>query len=247
MLLIIVIELSSINTAVADTTTQTSSQQSHATVSPEQVANYLSGKFNPAKHPAFVKVPKKYANRAGYYMRKEAFDAFKKMYAAAKKDKVNLVIRSATRNFFYQKSIWDRKWKAKRKKIPQSLQRVRNILQFSSMPGTSRHHWGTDIDLNSFNNAWFSTGEGLKVFNWLSKHAATYGFCRPYSPKGQQRLTGYNEEKWHWSYYPLASQMLKDAEGLLTDDKIVGFAGSEHAKSLAIVKNYVFGVHPSCR
>jgi len=217
------------------------------TTSPNEVENYLSGKFNPKLHPAFVKVPQRYANRKGYYLRKEALDAFKRMHEAARKDKVNLIIRSAARNFEYQKYIWNRKWKERSKRFPNHKSRVENILKFNSMPGTSRHHWGTEVDLNSFNNNWFTYGEGLKLFNWMNANAHKYGFCQPYTAKNSTRLTGYNEEKWHWSYKPLSKLMLADAEGLLNDNKISGFSGSKHAASLAIVKNYVFGVHPSCR
>jgi len=217
------------------------------TISEKEVENYLTGKFNPAKHPAFVRVPERYANRKGHYLRQEAFDAYKKMYEAARKENISLVIRSASRNFDYQKRIWNRKWKDKRNSIPDSKKRVLNILQYSSMPGTSRHHWGTEVDLNSFNNQWFTYGKGLKLFNWMTNNAHKYGFHRPYTAKNKDRLTGYNEEKWHWSYTPLSKLMLADANGLITDDKISGFSGSQHAKTLSIVKNYIFGIHPSCR
>jgi len=216
-------------------------------ISANEVENYLSGKFTPEKHPAFVKVPRRYANRSGFYLRKEAFEAYKKMYEAAKKDKVNLVIRSATRNFKYQRWIWDRKWRDKSKSFPNTKQRAQNILNYNSMPGTSRHHWGTEVDLNSFKNSWFSYGEGLKLFNWMNANAHKYGFCRPYTAKTENRKTGYNEEKWHWSYAPLSKLMLNDVNGLITDKKLTGFAGSEHAVSLSIVKNYIFGIDPSCR
>ena len=226
---------------------QSNIQASAQQLSTQDVENYLTGKFNPKTHKAFVSVAKRYANRSGYYLRQEAYEAFKRMHAAAKKDKVNLIIRSAARNFDYQKSIWNRKWRDKRKRYPNTKKRVQNILQYSSMPGTSRHHWGTEIDLNSFNNDWFGYGKGLKLFNWLNANAPKYGFQRPYTAKNAQRPTGYNEEKWHWSYTPLSRLMLKDAESILTDEKITGFSGSEHAKSLSIVKNYIFGVHPSFR
>jgi len=221
--------------------------QAVITITANEVENYLTGKFKPAKHPAFVKVPERYANRKGYYLRQEAFNAFKQMHAAARKDKVNLIIRSAARNFDYQKWIWNRKWKEKGKSIPNPKSRVENILKYNAMPGTSRHHWGTEVDLNSFNNGWFTYAKGLKLFNWMNTNAHKYGFHRPYTDKNSERPTGYNEEKWHWSYTPLSTLMLRDAEGLLTDHKISGFFGSEYAASLSIVKNYIFGVHPSCR
>lgn len=231
----------------ADNHTDPISQNVKKEISSKEVESYLTGKFSPEKHPAFSRVPEKYANRKGYYLRKETLNAFKEMHAAALKDNVNLIIRSASRNFDYQKRIWNRKWSEKRKQFPDSKRRVQDILKYSSMPGTSRHHWGTEIDLNSFNNNWFGSGKGKKLFDWMTNNAHKYGFCRPYSKKNEKRLTGYNEEKWHWSYRPLSKEMLKDAETALADNKIRGFSGSEHAEGLSIVKNYIFGIHPSCR
>jgi len=210
------------------------------------VESYLMGHFNPKKHEAFAKVPAKYANRSGYYLRKEALNAFIQMHKAARKDGVKLIIRSATRNFNYQKGIWERKWR-KQKKSRSPKNKALNILRLSSMPGTSRHHWGTEVDLNAFNNKWFTKGRGLKLFNWLNNNASKYGFSRPYTQKGKQRPTGYNEEKWHWSYTPLSIPMLRDARLALDDSKITGFSGSQTAKKIAVVKNYIFGVSQTCQ
>lgn len=213
---------------------------------PSEIENYLMGKFNPRKHNAFVKVPERYANRKGYYLRKSAFEAFKKMYEAARKDGVKLIIRSATRNFDSQKRIWERKWRAQ-KKSRSSVDKARNILQENSMPGSSRHHWGTEIDLNAFKNDWFEYDQGLKLFRWMNKNAAKYGFYRPYTKKDDNRATGYNEERWHWSYTPLSIPMLRDASMALSDKKITGFLGSETATQIGVVKNYILGVNESCR
>lgn len=218
--------------------------------------NYLMGHFNPKKKEGFVKINKKYASRSGMYLRKEAFDAFKKMRAAARKEGVYLKIRSATRNFVYQKGIWEKKWLGKRqlsdgtnaaKDIASPKLRALKILQYSSMPGTSRHHWGTEVDLNSFNNAWFEKGKGLKLFNWMNANAAKYGFHRPYTEKNETRPHGYNEEKWHWSYTPLSIPMTQDAARVLRDEHIKGFLGSKTAKKIGVVDRYILGVHESCR
>jgi len=134
------------------------------------------------------------------------------MYNAAKADGIDLVVRSATRNFSYQRGIWERKWSGKTKlsdgvnaatDITVDRDRAVKIMNYSAMPGASRHHWGTDIDLNSFNNSYFESGTGLKVYKWLEQNAHKYGYCRPYTPKNNGR-TGYEEEKWHWSYTPLS-------------------------------------------
>ena len=170
--------------------------------------DFIMGKFDPTSHTDFVEIDTKYADRSGLYLQKEAYISFVKMYNAALKDGVSFVIKSATRNFDYQKGIWERKWKGETtlsngvnlgKSKLTNLEKAKMILEYSSMPGSSRHHWGTDIDLNAFNNAYFEEGEGAKVYNWLVKNASDYGFCRPYSAKGDQRPYGYNDEKWHWS------------------------------------------------
>jgi LAS superfamily LD-carboxypeptidase LdcB len=213
------------------------------------------GKFKPANHGDFVEIPIKYADRPGQYLRKETFAAFQKMYEAAAKDGVILQIRSATRNFDDQKRIWENKWTGKTlledntnaaRDIKQNLARAKKILEYSSMPGTSRHHWGTDMDLNAFTNEWFDTGEGLKLYQWMQKYAYSYGFCQPYSKMGSDRKTGYFEEKWHWTYMPLSVKYTKAAKKMIKNRMITGFLGSETATEIDMVKNYILGISPSC-
>jgi len=63
------------------------------------------------------------------------------------------------------------------------------------MPTASRHHWGTDVDINSVDPDYFLNGTGLQEYEWLKKNAYKYGFCQPYSPKDSvHRSTGYNLE-----------------------------------------------------
>ena len=115
------------------------------------------------------------------------------------------------------------------------------------MPGTSRHHWGTDIDLNSFENSWFESGEGLVVYNFLVENAEKFGFCQPYTPKGESRPNGYEEEKWHWSYMPVSGRLTGLAESILRDTAISGFQGAEAAAEIQVVEHYVLGINPDCR
>jgi LAS superfamily LD-carboxypeptidase LdcB len=129
---------------------------------------------------------------------------------------------------------------------PDPKARALKILNYSAMPGTSRHHWGTDIDLNALNNKYFGEGEGLKVYQWLTTHAAEYGFCQPYSKKGALRPEGYNEEKWHWSYLPVAKPLTDLAKQQLKNDMIKGFKGAEAATQIDVVKNYVLGINQDC-
>ncbi|GLR17881.1 M15 family metallopeptidase [Portibacter lacus] len=207
--------------------------------------NMLMGHFDPAKHKDYVVVEAKYADRSGMYIHKDTYNAFLLMREAARLDSVNLVIRSATRNFDYQKGIWERKWE-KESAIKDPVTRALKILEYSSMPGTSRHHWGSDIDLNNFNNSWFEKGEGLRMWNWLEEHAAEFGFCRPYTAKDELRPNGYQEERWHWSYMPLSKYFMSMAKEKHSDSEINGFKGAEVADEINVVENYVMGVNKQC-
>ncbi len=212
--------------------------------------NYLLGRFDPAIDSRFTQITSSHAKGSAVnrFLRKEAFEAFKKMSKAAKKDGVNLFIVSATRNFEYQKKIWEDKWNGKIKvdgndlsTIPYSNERAIKILLYSAMPGTSRHHWGTDIDINETEDKYFKTEEGKKVYQWLSAHAAEFGFCQPYTPKSTGR-TGYEEEKWHWSYMPLSKDLLQEYIYQIRYEDINGFLGSETAQPLQVIEGYVNGV-----
>ncbi len=216
---------------------------------------YLMGKYDPATHKDFVLIPKKYADRDDRFLRKDVLEAFKLMYEAASKDSVFLQIRSATRNFENQKMIWEKKWTGKTlledninaaTQIHTDVDRAKKILEYSSMPGSSRHHWGTDVDFNNFENEWFETGTGLKLYQWMVENANKFGFCQPYSAMGSDRNSGYFEERWHWTYVPVSGKLTELARTALTDDKIYGFLGSQTANEIGVVQNYVLGISPTC-
>ncbi len=218
--------------------------------------NKVMGRFDPKMDDHFVLIDEQYADRPGMYLHSETYEAFKRMHAAAKSDQVQLIIRSATRNFYRQKEIWEAKWTGKRlieegedlsKTTPDPVTRALKILRWSSMPGTSRHHWGTDIDINAFNNEYFETGEGKIVYGWMQSHASDYGFCQPYTEKDASRPNGYNEERWHWSYKPLADRYMQTAQAELKNEKIAGFLGSETAPKINVVEKYVFGISSACQ
>ncbi|MEM8562953.1 MAG: M15 family metallopeptidase, partial [Pseudomonadota bacterium] len=94
--------------------------------------------------------------------------------------------------------------------------KVRAILRYSALPGSSRHHWGTDLDV--YDAAAIEPGYRLQlspqevetggVFDamhcWLDECMATgasFGFYRPYHiDRG-----GVAPERWHLSYAPIAT------------------------------------------
>ena len=248
-------------------------------------SEWLLGQLDYSKDTRFTVIPRKYSNLAGRYLHKEALRAFYIMEAEAQKDGVQLIILSAARNFDYQSSIWERKWKKELSQLQTRLANERlyerdstqlrpkytqaiakNILSYSAMPGTSRHHWGTEIDLNSFENSYFQHGQGFKVYAWLTKNAAKFGFCQAYTKKATSltsahRQHGYNEERWHWSYVPLACPLLQAyikkidyensdlIDGRLRATKKVSlprFSGDTLARKLKVIEHYAAGIAPQC-
>mgnify|MGYP002636539355 CR=1 FL=1 len=221
----------------------------------EQIhANALLGKNNPSTNPDFIQVPSEMASQSGMWLHRSAFAAFKRMRVKAGEDGVVLTIISATRTFEQQKSIWERKWTGAKKvdgmdlsvSIIDPSKRAKKILEYSSMPGTSRHHWGTDIDINSLSNDYFSTGKGKKEYEWLRDNAHQFGFCQPYSPKGDERVNGYEMEKWHWSYMPLAKEYLSWYTKKVKAENLNGFKGADALLFDEVLK-YVTGISLDCR
>ena len=200
--------------------------------------DFILGKFDYKNDSSFVKINTNHSSKI-IYLNKVVYDAFKKMHRSAKKDGINLIVISGTRNFYEQKSIWERKWNKYKNLEP--LDRAKKILEYSSMPTTSRHHWGTDMDLNNFNNSYFEKGKGKKEYEWLLKNANDFGFYQVYTNKENGR-TGYNLEKWHWSYLPLASRYLNYYNKHITYLDISDFKGSELAEKAKMITEYVNGI-----
>ena len=224
---------------------------------PTAPVSYLTGRFAPEKHPAFVSL-------AGYgiptrgrpiLVRQETAEALRALHAALKKDhpKMPFWVTSGTRNWYSQKSIWERKWNGRtlvggkrlNQSIPDPTRRAKKILEYSSMPGTSRHHWGSDVDINSLTNTYYKKGKGRVLYAWLQKNAERFGFCQPYTAG---RKAGYQEERWHWSYRPLSRPLLAQWLEQIKERraKLMGkFAGSTASIQLAPV--YVETINPACK
>lgn len=204
----------------------------------------LLGKLNPAKDSGFIRIDLKYTKKPDIYLRKATYEAYKKMYEKASKQGIVLNILSATRNFDAQKMIWENKWKDAKYKDLAPNQRAEAIMKFSSMPGTSRHHWGTDIDLNNLSPTYFESGEGKRIYDWLLTNAADFGFYQTYTSKKSGR-TGYEEEKWHWTYLPLSREFLKQYNEKIKYSDISGFSGSSTASFVRAIEHYVNGIDPA--
>jgi zinc D-Ala-D-Ala carboxypeptidase len=215
---------------------------------------YLTGKFEPTSLPDYFMLLPSECSAGEQRLRKEAAQAFIQMVASAQMEGIFLRAVSSTRSFFRQKGIWEAKWKGDRKVEGINLGKVKMsesakaelIMRYSSMPGTSRHHWGTDLDINSVDDDYFKSAEGQRVYSWLQANAGKFGFCQVYHSKQKSGRSGYEEEKWHWSYLPLAVPLTQKYKTLLSDEDISGFLGSETAPKIQVVTKYVLGLNLDC-
>jgi len=156
---------------------------------------------------------------------RDVVEPLQAMRAAAAKDGIKLVPVSSFRDFERQRAIWNAKFRGERSILDRDAQpidalsleadaRVAAIMYWSAIPGASRHHWGTDLDVIdravmplgapvSLVPAEFSsTGPFAVLDAWLTTNMHHFGFFRPYST----RRSGVSPEPWHISYAPLAQQ-----------------------------------------
>ena len=203
----------------------------------------LMGRVSPTQNSAFAPIPSELCSRDGMHLRREARDAFVRMYEAAAAEGISLTALSATRTFGHQTSIWNRKWNGAQRMGMAPVDRALDILQFSSMPGSSRHHWGTDVDMHSLEPADFEQGKGARALAWLRTHAGDHGFVEVYTPDADR--LGYQPEAWHWSYAPLSVPFLQALNAAPPKEKravFEGFEGASLADSVDILGRYVNGV-----
>jgi LAS superfamily LD-carboxypeptidase LdcB len=215
---------------------------------------WLTGRFNPAERLDFIEVPIQYCDEPAHYLHRDTFRSWLELYTAANKAGIRLEIISSTRNFERQKRIWENKWNGvtltNGVNISTNdfteLERAERILKYSAMPGSSRHHWGTDLDVNSVEPEYFETAEGIEMYDWMRENAHKFGFGQPYTAKSVKRRFGYEEEKWHWSYLPLSLQLTEAYPKLITYEDFKGFDGAQTAASMQVIEHFVLGISEPC-
>lgn len=172
--------------------------------------------------------------------------AFLAMQQAAANAGFKLQSASAFRDFSRQQLIWNEKFAGKRTVLDKQSEPIdisllsegelcEAILHWSALPGASRHHWGTEIDIyDPFRlpagqslqlEPWeYETGGYFSELNqWMTDNMATYDFYRPFTAKD----AGVAYEPWHISYWPLsyeAEQQLTPEviKNVLDEEKILG-------------------------
>lgn len=153
----------------------------------------------------------------------EAAQAFVALRAAAATAGLDLAAASSFRDFDRQLAIWNGKYRGRRPlldaagapldpSVMSAPQIVRAILHWSALPGASRHHWGTEIDV--IDRAALRPGQHAQLIpaeycaegvfggldRWLTEHAGAFGFFRPYD----RDRGGVQPEPWHLSFAPVS-------------------------------------------
>ena len=162
----------------------------------------------------------------GHRLQREAAQAFQALQDDARTAGFDLAIASSFRSYERQRVIWNGKAGGERPVYDDldrevdmaSLSpsgRLAAILRFSAIPGTSRHHWGTDLDV--FDRAAMPPGYQLQLsppevapgglfdplHRWLDERMASGGSRGFYRPYARDR-GGVAPERWHLSYAPLS-------------------------------------------
>lgn len=163
----------------------------------------------------------------GGTVHREAAEALHALHAAARADGIEIGLASSFRAFDRQVDIWNAKYRGQRTLFDRNgepldhgsldePQLVDAILAWSALPGASRHHWGTDIDVvdaavvargyrpQLLPREFAPGGAFARLDVWLSANAGRFGFFRPYrTDRG-----GVQPEAWHLSFAPVATAAL---------------------------------------
>jgi LAS superfamily LD-carboxypeptidase LdcB len=154
--------------------------------------------------------------------------AYLAMRDAAASAGIGLEAASSFRDFDRQLSIWNAKWRGERPLLDgagrpldaaalDEDERIAAILRWSALPGGSRHHWGSDIDVidaaalpegyrvQLVPEEYAPGGMFARLTSWLDANMGRFGFYRPYA----SGFGGAGVEAWHLSYWPVANEALE--------------------------------------
>ncbi|AWB67657.1 peptidase M15 [Saccharobesus litoralis] len=158
-----------------------------------------------------------------HMIHQDAVAGVKHLQQQAKDQGFDLRLASSYRGFQRQCQIWNEKYSGQRLVVDNKnnpidlsvlteLERIKAICLYTAIPGTSRHHWGTDIDVYDANKIgradlqlieteYIDDGPCQPLANWLQVHAQALGFFLPYTAQNQLKVAN---EPWHLSYNPVA-------------------------------------------
>lgn len=190
-------------------------------------------------------------------MHKRAKISFLKMQKQAAKDGISIAVVSAYRSFDRQIEIFENKYKNYISQGLKPLVAINKIITYSTIPGTSRHHWGTDLDLidtsvpRPKNVLQASHFEGNGVFcrfkEWMDVYANDFGFFLVYTDNPKRK--GFKYEPWHYSYAPISVPMLAaykklNLSAILAKEKILGNTYFTEQFLENYKKNHILDINP---
>lgn len=217
--------------------------------------NFQPKKFNLPLFLTGREKPDLYSNNL---MQRKAYPDFQAMYKAALKDGIKIQVVSGYRHFNDQLRIWNKKYsKYKNQKLTER-EIFKNISTYSAIPGTSRHHWGTEIDIIDANakkplsgmlipNNYLEGGVYENLYKWMIEFGEDFGFYLVYT--NNQYRNGFKFEPWHYSYKPLSNNYLRaysklDLEKYVRDDKIGGNNYITENCLLSYFHTHLLGINP---
>lgn len=137
-------------------------------------------------------------------IKKEAADALAEMQNAAAAEGLTLFTVSGYRSYSSQEAIYAG-WV--------SRDGAEQADTYSSRAGHSDHQTGYTFDLNSLDQSFADTREGI----WLAEHCAEFGFIIRY-PEGKELYTGYIYEPWHVRYIGREKAQIITESGLSLEE-----------------------------
>ena len=176
---------------------------------------------------------------------------WRELRAAAGKQGIDLIAYSSFRDFDAQVRIWNDKYQGRRPLYDRDgtaldlsnlseAELIDRILYWSALPGASRHHWGTDVDVidgaaidanyrvRLMPDEYASGGVFHPLQRWLDEHLEAFDFFRPYA----KHQGGVSAEPWHISFRPVAAPAL---EALSTEALAGAIGGSAmHGKGVVL-------------
>ncbi|MBR0112926.1 MAG: M15 family metallopeptidase [Clostridia bacterium] len=138
---------------------------------------------------------------------------YNEMYLAAQKDGIDLYTVSGCRSYARQKTNFENKISTYRSNGMSKVEATQKAATIILPPGTSEHNLGFAMDIGSLEQSF----ENSKAFEWLSKHAADYGFILRY-PKNKQDITKIIYEPWHWRYVGVEHAKAIKAAGVCLEE-----------------------------
>lgn len=122
------------------------------------------------------------------------------MMQAARKDGINLMIRSPYRTDSRQEYNFNARIKRYMGQGYSYMEAYKLTSQVITVPGASEHQVGLALDIvcDSYDSLTAGFGD-TKAGQWLAEHSCEYGFALRY-PSGKEYITSIEYEPWHFRY-----------------------------------------------